>query len=105
MKFNFSVPNDPLKWEVQGGDFITFATNEDAKKAEDLFNGMLAEIERLHTLRPEEQRMERARELLFEAKLQIAYLHGRGETTSTGVAMISKINGFLDEQEPQSSGS
>lgn len=45
-KIQFSEVFDPLKWDTDAG-VITFASTEDALKAEKLFNDMQKEIERL----------------------------------------------------------
>lgn len=45
-KIQFSEVCDPLKWDTDAG-VITFASTEDALKAEKLFNNMQQEIERL----------------------------------------------------------
>lgn len=42
-----------------------------------------------------EQYAERLKEVLHEARLQIEYLHSRSETTSTGVAVLSRIEAAL----------
>lgn len=42
MKVLFSARNDPCRWETDEFDVIQFATAEDAKKAEALFNKLSA---------------------------------------------------------------
>lgn len=39
-----SVLNDPLTWEVAPSQFFTFATHEDAKRAETFFNAREREL-------------------------------------------------------------
>ena len=39
-----SLLNDPLTWEVEPSQFFTFASNEDAKRAEVIFNAREREL-------------------------------------------------------------
>lgn len=61
----FSTTNRPDSWDVEG-DVITFATPEDAKKAETLYRQMSDEINRLRAARPEAQAHKELRELYEE---------------------------------------
>ena len=49
----YSQTNDPTKWANLDYDVIQFATAEDAKKAETMFNALLKELDALRLLAAE----------------------------------------------------
>jgi hypothetical protein len=51
----FTTSNNPLSWEVDEVGSIIFASHEEAKKAERLFQEMQDEINRLRAAVPEER--------------------------------------------------
>jgi hypothetical protein len=53
MKLLFTTSNNPLSWDTDEFGVITFASHEEAKKAERLFQEMQDEINRLRAAVPE----------------------------------------------------